>query len=240
MISRKIKLIAIIGAILLGGIVVRQTVATHFNEDADSGVRAITVKIWAEQQVIGSGVIWQADQKLRRVVTNQHVLSAGKNSFVIQTADGKLYPATVVTPKNWSKLDLAALQFTSELTYPTAKIDRQKPQIGDVVVAAGFPRATSTQSGTLTIARGTITHILSKPLAEGYQVGYSNSVFKGMSGGPLVNQRGNLVGINGIHSQPLWEAAELYDDGTTVSEPLLSEIGRASWAIPVERLVMGQ
>jgi serine protease Do len=239
MISRKIQLTAILGGILLMGVAIRQTVATHSNDDAHSDIRAITVKIWAEKEAIGSGVIWQANQKTRRVVTNQHVIAAGKKSFVIQTADGKAYSATVITPKSWAKLDLAALEFQSDLAYPTAKIDRLKqPQVGDVVVAAGFPRSTTGQSATLTIAKGTITHVLSKPLAEGYQVGYSNNVAKGMSGGPLVNQRGELVGINGIHSQPLWEAGEFYDDGTTVPEPLLSQIGQASWAIPVARLAL--
>jgi serine protease Do len=239
MISRKIKLIAILGGILLMGIAVRQTVATHSNDDTQSNIRAITVKIWAEKEAIGSGVIWQTDQKRWRVVTNQHVIAAGKKSFVIQTADGKAYYAKLITPRSWAKLDLAALEFQPDLAYPTAKIDRlRQPQVGDAVVAAGFPRSTNGQSTALTIAKGTITHVLSKPLAEGYQVGYSNNVAKGMSGGPLLNQRGELVGINGIHSQPLWEAGEFYDDGTTVAEPLLSEIGQASWAIPVARLAL--
>jgi S1-C subfamily serine protease len=238
MISRKIKLLVIFSGLLLAGVAVRQTVATHLNDDANSNIRAITVKIFDEQGAIGSGFIWQATNNLKRVVTNQHVIAAGKKSFAIQTADGKVYAATVTTPPSWKNLDLAALEFESRLSYPIAKVDGVKrPQVGDAVIAAGFPSGTNRRPTTVVFATGTITHVLTKPLAEGYQVGYSSNVTKGMSGGPLVNQQGELIGINGIHSQPLWEAGVNYDDGSTVKEPLLSEISRASWAILAQRLV---
>jgi serine protease Do len=236
MVNRKIKLALIGAGIVFSAVAVHQTVtATHRADDPNSRLRAITVKIFSGSESIGSGTIWQSANGSSRVITNSHVLLTKKYPLYIQTVDGKIHPANAVTPANWAKLDLAALQFYSDRNYPTALVDRRvTPQVGTVVLAAGFPQ--NSQVATPTIAAGSITHILRKPLAEGYQVGYNSAVAKGMSGGPLVDQRGILVGINGIHSQPLWDGAETFADGTAVTEPLLSEISEASWAIPVERL----
>jgi serine protease Do len=258
MVSRKILLTVIGTSILLSVITVRQTViATHrsrsvFGEESDdapkqsqqpvssqstdlsSRLQAITVKILAGRESIGSGTIWRSNNGSSQVITNSHVLIDQKQPLFIQTADGQVHSAKVVTPVHWDSLDLAKLQFQAKQNYPTAKIDRPSNlQVGSTVLAAGFPK---NGKSTLTIEKGAITHILDKPLAEGYQVGYSSLVTKGMSGGPLINQQGTLVGINGIHAQPLWDAAETFADGTVVDEPLLSEIGEASWAIPVYRL----
>ncbi len=245
MANRKILLTLVGTGILLALITVRQAViATHRSDDApqliskpidlNSRLQAITVKILAGQNSIGSGTIWRSNNGSSQVITNSHVLVAQKQPLFIQTADGQVHPAQVVTPVNWDSLDLAKLQFQAKQNYPTAQIDRQTNlQVGSAVLAAGFPK---NGKSTITIERGAITHILNKPLAEGYQVGYSSAVAKGMSGGPLINQQGSLVGINGIHAQPLWDADETFADGTVVDEPLLSEIGEASWAIPVYHL----
>jgi S1-C subfamily serine protease len=250
MVNRKILLILVGTGSLLALITARQTViATHQSDDrsavepvieVNNRLQAITVKILAGRDSIGSGTIWRSSNGSSQVITNAHVLTAQKQPLFIQTGDGQVHSAQVVTPASWNELDLAALEFKAKQNYPTAKISYQTSnpsthlQIGSVVLAAGFPQVGKNTS--LTIEKGAITHILNKPLVEGYQVGYSNAVVKGMSGGPLVDQQGTLIGINGIHSQPLWDAAETFADGTEVPEPLLSEIGEASWAIPVYRL----
>jgi S1-C subfamily serine protease len=248
MVSRKILLTCTgIGILLALITTIHQTViATHRSDDASQPqqisqpidlnhrLQAITVEILAGQDSIGSGTIWRSNNGTNQVITSSHVLTAQKQPLLIQTADGQVHTAQVITPANWESLDLAVLQFQAQQNYPTARIDRSvNLQVGSVVLAAGFPK---NGKSTLTIEKGAITHILNKPLAEGYQVGYNSTVTKGMSGGPLVNEQGTLVGINGIHAEPLWDAIETFADGTVVGEPLLSEIGEASWAIPVYHL----
>ncbi len=245
MVNRKILLTLIGTGISLVLVTACQTViATHQSDDAsrprsktlpavdlNSRLQAITVKILAGQDSIGSGTICRSSNGNSQVITSSHVLVAQKQSLFIQTADGQVHPAQTVTPVSWGSLDLAKLQFQAKQNYPTAQIDyRANHQVGAAVLAAGFPK---NGKSTLTIEKGAITHVLNKPLAEGYQVGYSSAVAKGMSGGPLIDQHGVLVGINGIHAQPLWDAAETFANGTVVEEPLLSKIGEASWAIPV-------
>jgi len=39
--------------------------------------------------------------------------------------------------------------------------------------------------------------LVDKPLQDGYQIGYTNEIQEGMSGGPVLNNKGQVIGING-------------------------------------------
>jgi S1-C subfamily serine protease len=212
----------------------------------EAHVRAITVRIMSGNQGIGSGTLIGVEAGVYRVITNQHVLPAKIKSLAVQTADRKIHPVQVVdiSPQNnVYELDLALLEFkTDGEIYVIAKRAKELPQVGDEILAAGFPadsaKGTDGQNPAQpAIERGVVSYLPPKPLADGYQIGHRANVQKGMSGGPAVNIRGELTGINGIHAQPLWEAVETYADGSPVEEPLQSEISAVSWAIPVQRLV---
>jgi S1-C subfamily serine protease len=175
-----------------------KTAVTQTSTDLSIRLQAITVKILAGSDGIGSGTMWRSHNGNNQVITNSHVLVAQQRPLFIQTADGQVHAAQVVTPAGWENLDLVALQFKSQKKYLTANTDRSSQlQVRAVVLAAGFPL--NSQSTSLAIEKGAITHILKKPLAEGYQLGYDSIINKGMSGGPLVDEQGTLVGINGLY-----------------------------------------
>lgn len=200
----------------------------------------ITVKIIG-QDFLGSGFILHQQDKNYLVLTNQHVLRAGESPFKIQTVDGKIYQGQVVTPQTSSQDDLAFLSFTSDRhKYQTAITgDYSQLQSGELVFAAGFPTDSTehlTQSPNLpgfTFTTGKVAVVLDKPLKEGYQIAYTNDVQKGMSGGPLLTQQGKVVGVNGKHAYPLWEAPDFYEDNSQPCQPLQELITRSSLAIPV-------
>jgi S1-C subfamily serine protease len=202
----------------------------------------ITVKIYSDV-FLGSGIIFYQENQQYLVLTNQHVLRAGKSPFQIQTPDGLVYQGEMLTPQDFSQDDLALLSFTSDRKkYKVATIgDYSQLQTGELIFAAGFPADyshnadwTKALSG-FTFTVGEIAVILDKPLQEGYQIGYTNDVQKGMSGGPLLNQEGLLVGINGKHAYPLWDAPDFYEDNSQPCEPLQELITRSSLAIPVSK-----
>ena len=79
--------------------------------------------------------------------------------------------------------------------------------------------------------------MLDKALEGGYQIGYTNDIRKGMSGAPLLNHLGEVVGINGLHKDSVWDAPELYLDGSQPDKPLQELITRSSLAVPIKTVV---
>jgi S1-C subfamily serine protease len=204
----------------------------------EAHLRAITVRVLSSKKGIGSGTIVTVDRGIYRVITNRHVLPQRLQSLAVQTADQKVHQVRVLAtaPSKGLGLDLALLEFTaSNGIYVTARRAKGLPKVGDALMAAGFPYS-SKETDRASIDRGQVFYLPPRPLADGYQIGHRANVQKGMSGGPAIDSEGKLMGINGIHAQPLWEAIETYADGTAVEEPLQSQIPDVSWAIPVQRL----
>lgn len=216
----------------------------------------ISVKI-SGADFLGSGFIVKQQGQNYVIITNQHVLRAGEAPYTIQTADGQTYQAEIVFDPfvSQDKYDLAILKFQSDVTYPTATIGSSLYlEVGEPIFAAGFPsnqidlapelptpiigeHLEINSSSELVVKQGRVAIILNQALEDGYQIGYTNDVKKGMSGGPLFNSRGEVVGVNGKHAYPLWESPELYQDGSQPCPALQELITRTSLAIPIEKSI---
>jgi hypothetical protein len=189
--------------------------------------RAITVKIISGDNW-GSGIIIQRKGQVYTVLTNAHVLRMGDN-YQIQTADGKIYRGRTIRNVNFRDDDLGLLTFQSSSNYAIASIAKSPLAVGDKTFAAGFPLQTQTWSFTT----GKVDYILPKSFQGGYQIGYSNDILKGMSGGPVLNQRGELVAINGRHKFPLWGNPFIFEDGSTPNLETRNKFEYSSWAVSV-------
>jgi serine protease Do len=211
-------------------------------EDSQQQMRSIAIEILARGEAIGSGILLSGEDGSYTVVTNAHVLQSGAAPFQVRTPDRQTYTAVYLPPAVSNNQDLAILKFQSDnRTYHTAKVMTKPPQIGDRVWAVGFPLVRQVAAGDrdidawgLKITSGNITQVLAKPLVGGYTIGSDNVVEKGMSGGPLFNDRGEVIGVDGVHADPLWEAVDTYADGTKVDARLQSQINNSSWAIPID------
>ena len=218
--------------------------------EIDEIAAKISVKISSED-FLGSGFIILEEQGKYTVITNQHVLRAGKAPYSIQTADGTIHAAKVI-PSSPSKdsYDLALLEFQTRKIYTAAQIGNSLHlQVGEPVYAVGFPytepqpkeqaadfkQPVAEEIKGLELKVGRVAIILNQALEEGYQIAYTNDVRKGMSGGPLLNHQGEVVGVNGKHAYPLWESAEFYQDGSQPCPALQNLITRSSLAIPIEK-----
>lgn len=200
--------------------------------------RAISVKVLA-QDFLATGIILKNQDNIYTVITNAHVLRADSPPYRIQTPDGKIYQATPLEDISFGKDDLALLQFQSkDIVYTVAALG-SPPKIGNMVFAAGFPATEEgNQTKGFTLSVGKVSLKLDKALEGGYQLGYTNDIEKGMSGGALLNSRGEVVGVNGKHAYPLWDTPSIFADGTQVEMSLHQQIVRLSWAIPIEKVLI--
>jgi len=135
---------------------------------------------------MGSGVIFSNDGY---IVTNLHILS-GKN-INVKINDGESYPASVIgIDKN---TDIAVLKISSEEKLKSISFaDSDNLKIGDRVLAIGNPYGIG-----ISVSNGIISATgrdYGNPYLQLIQT--DAAINPGNSGGALVNENGNLVGIN--------------------------------------------
>jgi S1-C subfamily serine protease len=197
-----------------------------------SYAKSITVKVFSGNGW-GSGILIHKQGQVYTVVTNEHVLMPGYGQpYRIQTPDGRVYKAVVVETAKFHGNDLGLLKFKSAgIKYQVALLPTISDLLeGEQVFAAGFPR----ESTGLLFTKGQITMLLNKPLKGGYQIGYSNDIQKGMSGGPVLNRQGQVIAINGRHSYPLWGNPFVFQDGFLPSTAVQTQMMKLSWSVPIK------
>ncbi|HEU5322941.1 MAG TPA: DegQ family serine endoprotease [Methylomirabilota bacterium] len=138
---------------------------------------------------LGSGVIIDASGI---ALTNAHVVD-GAGQIEVVTLDGSKHKATLVGMDK--KTDLAVLRLNGgKGPFPALPLgDSNETQVGDWVIAVGSPfglQATVTAGIISAKAR----HIGAGPYDDFLQT--DAAINPGNSGGPLVNMRGEVVGIN--------------------------------------------
>jgi tetratricopeptide (TPR) repeat protein len=165
--------------------------------------KQITVRIEFQADGLkkqGSGFIVKKSDNTYYVVTAYHVVAA-EAKYSLVTPDGDRYNLDSKKISYKSGTDLAVVQFTSSKTYQLAKIGNSdnSPE-GSTVYVAGFPSGTAifNSSETYRFVPGTISANASQPLREGYSLAYTNPTSGGMSGGPVFNEQGEIIGIHGV------------------------------------------
>ncbi|MBO3460981.1 serine protease [Aetokthonos hydrillicola Thurmond2011] len=204
--------------------------------------QTITVKVLSKE-LLGSGTLIKNEGQVYTVITNAHVLRAAKPPYRIQTPNGRVYSATVSQNVQFQNDDLAVLQFRSpDVVYRVATVgDSSNLKVGEQVFVCGFTSNLSSgqsqreKKDKFVFTPGKISLLLEKPLEQGYQIGYTNDVRKGMSGGPLLNNKGEVVGINSLHKDPVWNTPEVYQDGSQPEARLQELITQSSMAVPIRK-----
>lgn len=235
-------------------VVLGATSSENFDITAAKIANQVTVRILTKFGS-GSGVVIKHEGQTYTVLTNNHVVTdSPEDGYGILTSDGNIYPAKQVNGVNTKKLDLALVKFTSPEDYQVVTLPKSKAiSEGEKVYASGFPawhfifkgkkitKMEETRNWgvkAFKIKTGTIKMQLTKTLPGGYQLGNTNDIFQGMSGGPALNQQGELIGINGLLKYPFQGIdAFTFTDGTIPKEEDYLQMESLSWAIPIDNIL---
>jgi tetratricopeptide (TPR) repeat protein len=164
--------------------------------------QSVTVMIQNAQtpQDAGSGVIIKREGETYTVLTAHHVVQQSLG-FKLMTPDKKLYPVVQGSIQPLPGVDLALVQFKSAGSYGVAKIgDSAQSPSGSASFVSGFPASNVNaviSEPEYYFTSGEIVANASRPNKDGYALAYSNATFPGMSGGPVLNEQGELIGIHG-------------------------------------------
>lgn len=149
----------------------------------------------------GSGIVVDAEKGL--VLTNAHVV-AGQTSIKAKVADGTEVSARVVSQAPCEDLALVSLRPTPKSLIEAKLGSSSKLAAGDRVIALGYPsafeerlsdRTLQASEGIVSAPSGKTTLGKASPaLPEVIQ--HQAPLNGGNSGGPLFNERGEVVGVN--------------------------------------------
>jgi S1-C subfamily serine protease len=189
--------------------------------------QSITVRV-ISPAVVGSGVIVGRQGSQYQVLTNAHNL-LGTDRTQVQTGDGSSHLARRSPRQSWGKKDVALIEFQSDRTYQVAEWSPQVATKGLEIVSAGF----EFDRQEVTVSKGQVSQFLENPMRSGYQLGYSSRLQQGMSGGPILDRSGLLLGINAMAAYPILNRAYVFADGSRPSPPAIKQLRRSNWGIPL-------
>jgi putative serine protease PepD len=146
----------------------------------------------------GTGFVVSADGL---IVTNEHVID-GANSVTVALADGRTRRATVVGRAASSDLALLRVNVGNRKLEPLRLADSDAVQIGDTAFAIGNPfglQGTLT-SGIVSATGRSIDAPNGTPIDDVIQT--DAALNPGNSGGPLLDARGDVIGVNSQIENP--------------------------------------
>ena len=164
-------------------------------EKAEPGVvRVNTIRnqTISETGGVGSGFVFD---KMGHIITNAHVIEDSTKT-VVTFLDGRSYNAEIIGIDQYTDIGVIKVSADLKLLQPLSLGDSSDLNVGEPIAAIGNPFGLS---GSMT--SGIISQMgRLLPSGSGYSIPdviqTDAAINPGNSGGPLLNMRGNIVGIN--------------------------------------------
>ena len=146
-----------------------------------------------EQPGTGSGFIIS---KEGHIVTNHHVV-ANTTSIKVTLADGRVFDAILVGSNEPS--DIAIIKINADSDLPVAQLgNSDELRQGDWVLAIGNPYGFdhTVTSGIVSALGRNVTDSQGSTVSTAELIQTNAAINQGNSGGPLINMKGQVIGIN--------------------------------------------
>ena len=197
----KLLLPTFLGFFILSGCT-QELSSESIDGDAYQTAKDIAVRI--EGQNPGSGFIVSSDSDNLFVLTASHVVSR-KDEYDIHIPGGKI---NRITPDEYDErvqklddVDLAIIKLDADGSYKVPEMRTDGVAETSVLYVAGFPGSTNSDDLEITEGLTVSNDLAAEPLTQGYGLIYSNDTLPGMSGGPVLDEFGRVVGIHGRAEQ---------------------------------------
>ena len=144
---------------------------------------------------LGSGII--IDER-GYILTNNHVISGfSEDEITVVAYNGEQYKHSKIVGID-PNTDLAVIKIEGENFLPAEFGDSEEVQVGDWVIAIGSPFGYQQTVSTGIISAKGRTHVIPFVLPFVYEDFFQTdaAINPGNSGGPLVNLRGEVIGVN--------------------------------------------
>ena len=165
-----------------------------FEKTEPGVVRINTQKNQTENEVggVGSGFVFD---KKGHIITNAHVIEDSTKT-VVTFLDGRSYNAQIIGVDKYTDIGVIKVNADLKLLHPLSLGDSSNLQVGEPITAIGNPFGLS---GSMT--SGIISQMgRLLDLGSGFSIPdviqTDAAINPGNSGGPLLNMRGDIVGIN--------------------------------------------
>jgi len=165
--------------------------SSNISKTIDNVCKSV-VKIYTKKAV-GAGVV-VLDRGL--IMTNLHIVEDTVGKISVETIDGRFHNAIYIT--KFKRFDIAFLKINRELP-PIKIVEKPLIKVGEPVFAIGHPHGLGH-----TVNRGIVSSKNRRLLNGDFPVKLfglewiqtDTPIGKGHSGGPLINERGEMIGIN--------------------------------------------
>ena len=181
--------------------------------------RAIT------QEGAGSGWIIDEDGY---IVTNNHVIEGAK-SIMVTLADGRTFPASIVGTD--ALADLAVLKVDARNLVKADLGDSSAVRVGEWVLAVGNPLGLGISAKEGIVGRVEVSIPISSGQTLDDLIETSAAINPGNSGGPLVNMRGEVIGITSVKVAVVGVEGLGYAISIDSAEPIVLQLVQKGYVI---------
>mgnify|MGYP001619809867 CR=1 FL=1 len=166
-------------------------------EKSDDGVVKVSVRRSTElpnSRALGSGFVYDVNG---HIITNNHVVEDAQK-ITVTFLDGMSYNAKVIGTDPYTDLAVIKVDADPSLLHPLPIGDSSNLRVGDQIAAIGNPFGLSGSMTSGIVSQ--LGRLLSTPGTSAFSIPdviqTDAAINPGNSGGPLLNMKGQVVGIN--------------------------------------------